>query len=45
MFYSIFVTVNTMTGDKGIRNLCKPNAMMLVSIAEAQPSLSKQAQD
>ena len=29
----------------GIQNLFKSNAMMLASMAEAPPSLSKQAQD
>ena len=40
-----FVTINTVTGDMGIQNLFKSNAMMLASMAEAPPSLSKQAQD
>ena len=35
-----FVTVNTVTGDKGIQNLCKPNANELARFAEAPPSLS-----
>ena len=40
-----FVTVNTVTGDMGIQNLCKSNANELARFAEAPPSLSKQAQD
>ena len=40
-----FVTVNTVTGNMGIQNLCKPNANELARFAETPPSLSKQAQD
>ena len=36
-----FVTVNTVTGDMGIQNLCKSNANELARFAEVQPSLSK----
>ena len=40
-----FVTVNTVTSDMGIQNLCKSNANELAQFAEMPPSLSKQAQD
>ena len=40
-----FVTVNTVTGDMGMQNLSKLKAIELALMAEAPPSLSKQAQD
>ena len=40
-----FVTAGTVTGDKGIKTCARPKANELVRFAEAQPSLSNQAQD
>ena len=40
-----FVTVNTVTGDKGIKTCASRKSNELARFAEALPSLSNQAQD